>query len=343
MAARDYTVSGASIAALLGWTHRRGIDLSDVVTELGLARVDLAEPELRVPARLNDALWSAAVTRAKDPSLGLRFAEALDLDAFHLVGHLATSSATVGEAIDRVVAFSRLLHDAGRTELEVRRDRALLYPGCRGLPAPAPAPIAEFNAASAVMLVRFIVDDARWAPRSVAFRHAAPADARPHRALFGCTVGFDANEDVIELSRADLARPVRVERRTRVGRYLEQYARSLLASLPPQDETTTDRVHRVVVAAIGPDGPPSFADVAARLATSERTLQRRLSQEGTTFSAVVDQARRVLAERHLSAGTLGLTEIAFLLGFRDATTFPKAFRRWTGVTPGTWRKRRAAP
>lgn len=90
-----------------------------------------------------------------------------------------------------------------------------------------------------------------------------------------------------------------------------------------------------------PSGRPDVGEIARRLGMSERTLQRRITEEGHSFRALLVQARRELGHRLLSDQALDLDEIAFLLGFQDATSFHRAFRVWEGVTPGRWRALRS--
>lgn len=338
MGSPSWTISGSSVAALLAYAKSRQVDLRGWLQPLGLGSVDLLAPETRVPTKTNDALWAEAVRQLHDDALGLHFAQVLDLDAFHLVGHLALSSRTVGEALERVVEFSRLLHDAGRTELEyTAQGRVLLFPGCRGLPAPPPRHIAEFTTASVVLLVRLVTAEPGWRPEEVRFHHSAPADTSPHRALFGCSPVFDALEDCLVLDEASLRLPVRVAGPSRIGRYLEGYARELLSQLPNTDDSLEAQVRRAIITSLM-GRVPSVDEVAQRLGLTARTLQRRLASVGLGFTALVDDVRRASAERYLADGALPLAEISFLLGFTEPSTFHKAFRRWTGQTPGAFRQ-----
>jgi AraC-like DNA-binding protein len=334
----SYTVSGASVAALLAHARGRGVDLSDAVAEVGLAGRDLAAPEERVEVAANDHLWREAASRSRDPDFGLRFAERLDLDAFHLVGHLAASSRTLGEALERIVAFSRLLHDAGRTELEREGELARFYPGCRGLPARPPRHVAEFVTASAVLLGRAITQRP-WVPVAVAFEHPPPPSVAGHERVFGRVPEFRALETCLVLDGATLALPVAPRPATSVGKYLESYGQALLEALGP---STPDDLEGQVLRALASglqSGAVGIDPVARRLGLSSRTLQRRLAESGTRFADLVDRARRTAAERYLADGVLPLAEIGYLLGFADPSNFHRAFRRWTGVTPGEYARR----
>ena len=96
------------------------------------------------------------------------------------------------------------------------------------------------------------------------------------------------------------------------------------------------QARRVVLGAIA-QGEPEVAAVARSLATSERSLQRRLQEEGTSFREVVDDARKQLAVGYLGDRRLAVSEVAYLLGYSEAGAFVRAFKRWTGKTPGEMR------
>jgi AraC-like DNA-binding protein len=337
-AGATYSVSGASVAALARFAASRGGTIEPALAELGLHLDELARPEARVPASANDAVWDAAVRTTGDADLGLHFAERVDLDAFHLVGHLATTAGTFGDALERIVAYSRLLHDAGRTEVEHDTRSARVYPGCRGLPFSPPRQVAEFSAASLVLLGR-MVTGAHWVPIEVAFEHGAPARTAEHLRVFGVVPRFAAPETVVVLPRDVLRLPVRTGGSS-LGSYLEAYARELLTRLPEHDASAAAQVQRALAVAVT-HGVPDIDSVAARLGTTSRTLQRRLKEEGTTFAELSDVVRRSSAERYLADGRLPLAEIAFLLGFQDPSNFHKAFRRWTGSTPAAYRDHHA--
>ena len=203
--------------------------------------------------------------------------------------------------LDRIVAFSRLLHDAGRTEMEREGGIARVYPGCRGLPFDPPRQVAEFTTASVVLLGRMVTGQ-QWSPREVHFTHRAPTKLREHQRIFGVTPIFDAKETMVVLDASVLAMPVRTGG-SQIGAYLEAYARELLARLPETETSVRARVERALATGVT-HGIPDVGAVASQLAMTPRTLQRRLSDEGTTFAELSDRVRRSAAERYLKDARL---------------------------------------
>lgn len=330
-----YTVAAATVAGLLAYAEQLGIDSASIVRELELDAATLRDPEARITHQLNHRAWERVAEISGDPDFGLHMAERMNLDAFHVLGHLAAHSATVGTAFARIVAYSRLLHDAGRVEVERDGDEVVVYPGCRGLLHAWPRQIAEFSAASVLTLTRLITGVARRATR-VGFKHPRPASLTEHARIFGVNPRFGVDETFVSFPAAMLDSPV-IGAQAGLSTFLDAYARELVAKLPVSDKAELqDTVRRLIADAL-PKGVPTIAEVAAQLATTPRTLQRRLGERGSSFQTLLDEARRDFAERYVLDGTLALAEIAFLLGFADPSNFHRAFRRWTGTTPMAFR------
>jgi AraC-like DNA-binding protein len=87
-------------------------------------------------------------------------------------------------------------------------------------------------------------------------------------------------------------------------------------------------------------GVPTVEDVARRMATSERTLRRRLEEGGSSFRELLDDTRERLARNYVRDRRMALSEVAFMLGFSEPSAFHRAFKRWTGTTPAAFRSRR---
>lgn len=333
-AGAKFTVSGGSVLALLGYAKSRGISGDGVLEAVGLTFDALVGPEARVSQAANDLIYETLAKRSRDPDFGLHFGEHLDLEGFHVLGHLAAHSATLGEAFERIAAHSRLLHDSGRVVIERDADATTVHPGCHGLLHTWPRHIAEFAATSVMSIGRRITGRPFVAER-VTFRHPAPERVAEHVRIFGVLPEFGHFETAVVLSNALMELPV-LGRAAGLVTYLDAYARDVIARMPHNDDLVT-QVHRAVAVEIARRSP-EIEEIASQLGMTARTLQRRLAEHGTTFQAVSDAVRRSFAERYLGDASLSLQEVAFLVGFADPSNFHRAFRRWTGATPAEYRK-----
>ena len=334
-----FTVSGPSLLSLLGFAASRGASVTGVLEAHGLSAPGLASPDVRVAQAVNDAVWSEVEQRVATPDLGLSYAHAFSLEHLPVLGHLAAHSATVRQALDRLVRHARILHDAGRLEWAQLEDTVRIYPGCRGLPHAPPRAIAEFSAALVPALLRRLTGRP-WPVLDVTFRHARPASLQGHLRAFDVAPRFDAAEAWVAVPSAVLDAPISGAD-LGLARYLEAYAEALSSVLAPgtAPTSTAARVLDEVLRAM-PEGEVGADRIARRLGLHARTLQRRLATEGTTYAAVVERARRTLAERHLAERGLSVAEVAFLLDDSEPSVFHRAFRRWTGQTPAEFRRAR---
>lgn len=173
-----------------------------------------------------------------------------------------------------------------------------------------------------------------FAPDAVWFRHDAVGSAKAAEDHFQCPVHFGSEVDAL-IVRAEV-----IDRPNRIGD--ESIWRFLSAQLEEtvQQDSKTQPLDRTVVGHVADalsDGPPSIAEIAATLAMSPRTLQRRLAAQGCTFQDLVEKARHELSTRLLADTHYSLAEIAFLTGFSEQSAFSRAFKRWSGMTPGSYR------
>jgi AraC-like DNA-binding protein len=167
--------------------------------------------------------------------------------------------------------------------------------------------------------------------------HARPAHAESYAQAFGAPVRFGTPHNGIVLHRRWLSVPMR-QANPRVSAGFEQHARGLLDKLQHQ-QGIVGRVREEVATQLAALGGISMEQVAKRLGTSVPTLRRRLEVEGVTFTGLLDDLRRELAERYLRETTKTVSEVALLLGFAHVGAFDRAFKRWTGASPKAYRAR----
>jgi AraC-like DNA-binding protein len=189
------------------------------------------------------------------------------------------------------------------------------------------------------VMVRLLVEllGPGWRPRSVWLAHRAPSDRALHRAMFGPSVKFDAPFNGVVCAAADLAAPL-----PEGDSGMAAFARSYLdQALSRHGSRAIDRTRELVTALL-PGGRCTAEQVALHLSIDRRTLHRHLAADGTSFTALLAEVRRELAERQLSQSDRPLAELADLLGFSSASAFAFWFRRHYGCTAGEWRLRMAA-
>lgn len=173
-----------------------------------------------------------------------------------------------------------------------------------------------------------------WSPRRVAFSYRRPDDLREYERLFRCPLVFDSQDSQLVFSRSlwDTEIP---GSDPQLHRVLDEHAHQQLVEHPsPGDITVT--IRRLISAELA-DGAPKLEGMARQLGMSGRSLQRRLGERGLTYGNLLDQVRALHAEAHLRDPDLALSEVSYLLGFLEQSSFSRAFRRWKGISPAQYR------
>jgi AraC-like DNA-binding protein len=330
---KRYTTQVREILLLLGAAEALGLARGELLRAAGLSAEQLRDPEARISHLAAMALWEEIPRRAGREHFGLELASLVPLGHHDVVDYVARHSGTLGEAFEQVIRFQRLMFDGGAMSLEIDDGGARLRHALRDGSA-VPRHLAETVLALFLLRGRSFVE-APLAPVEVRFRHAAPADTAPHGRLFGGRVRFDQPATELVFAPEAMRLPVSAPDPTLRG-VLERHAVLLLSRVTDPDDLVS-RVRKGVGSSIK-SGVPAAAAVARRLGMSERTLHRRLAGEGHAFQDLVDGVRKEIALEHIRDRDAPIAEVAFLLGFSEASSFHRAFRRWTGTTPALYRR-----
>jgi len=314
-----------------------GADREALLVEAGLVGDDVDE-DSRAPATSLGKLIDAALSSTGDEALMLRAARAVTKDAHGIVGHLAYSCELVGDALLVLTRHFRFCCDlvsatALLDEQTCAADFALA-PEAYSMSAGARQSLTEASAAIMLLHLRNAAGQT-LVPTKVSFRHRGPKDVAPHASLFGVAPVFGAERDGLCFTPDTAALPcAHPDAELRV--VLEPYAEMLLSRRYGNGPWT--RRALTAVSDLLPRGEPHMQNVASTLRLSVRSLQRRLREEGTSFTEVVDSVRRSIAMTYLVESELGASEIAHRLGFADVSSFHRAFRRWTGRAVSSFRQ-----
>ena len=183
-----------------------------------------------------------------------------------------------------------------------------------------------------------IMAGSHWVPREVQFAHDATGTLTEYQSVFGAPVIFGCTRNALVIEREFLKSTVPAADPRLYG-ILSRYLDDVLDRMPRQDGFVASI--RKAIAESLKDGTPKLAGVAKSIATSPRTLQRRLEKHGIDFKKLVHDTRRQFAREYLRDPDTSLTQIAFLLGYSEVSAFNRAFKRWTGSTPLDYRRKKS--
>ncbi|WP_339529281.1 AraC family transcriptional regulator [Pseudomonas mucidolens] len=310
-----------------------GLDSAALCAEAGLDPQHMDDPNARYPLSATTRLWELAVQASGDPAIGLRVSRFVSPTTFHALGYALVASGSLREVFERIVRYHQVVSDALCLELKHEGERyCFRLLRAEGRPAPAFEAIDAFVAIYVRTCRNRLGRD--YAPLAVYLRRPAPADPEPWHKVFRAPVFFAAEEDRLEFAQADFDSHLD-DANPELAEHNETVLKRTLAQLQP---LTWERKVRSAIEAQLPDGEPGAERIAQALHLSLRSLQRHLADEGCRFDALLNECRENLALQHLRDPDCSLAEISHLLGFADTSSFNRAFKRWTGMTPGQFRE-----
>jgi AraC-like DNA-binding protein len=327
-------VAVAFLRALLDRAGAAGVDTASVLDAIGITRSTLVDVHGWVPVVAMARAWMLVSERAEDADFGLHAAETLPMGVYGVLEYATMSSPDIGETLQRVARYYRLMGAMSELGLDVGAagGRVTLRPVVSLGPVNALRHYHEYTFAFLVTRGRMVGGE-RVKPSEVRFMHAAPASGTAeHARVFQAAVRFDQPTNELHVPRAVMDIPLRAADPASAA-ILSRTGETMLAA---EGGDELERVRTAASAALE-EGDARLELVARRLGVGARTLQRRLGGRGTTYARILDEVRREKAERWVEQGTMSLGEIAFGLGFSEPSAFHRAFKRWTGRTPGGYR------
>jgi len=335
VAIRNATVRISTVLAIPEVLRSLGVDPAEVLAEQGLESTLFDSPDNRISQTARSRLLAHCADRTGRPHFGLLVCQHVGLTSLGLVGLLAKYSTDVATALRSIARFVHLHSRGVGLDLAIDGERSVLT---LGLPDfVATEHLGDGGTAMLLSIMRELCGR-NWVPTEAFFAHRRPEDVEPYRRIFGAPLRFDAENYGLVFATRWLGRPL-PDVDPELSRLLQQQIDVLEArhgdDLPVQ-------VRSVLQSALM-TGNASADRIATLFSMHSRTLHRHLAGFGTSFRALVDDTRFEIARQMLVDSALDVRRIADMLGYADASAFTRAFRRWSGTTPATWRSQRTAP
>lgn len=329
-------VSVLAIRAVIAELARRGIPPSSLLEHDPIPESELSDMCCSISASQCARLLERAMKLSGDPGLGLSVGFYAPERTFQLVAHLALTVPTAEDAIAVLAHYAPLLASGLQFSLGRDRDRAVLRYDFHDAPHDASYRFGiECVAASCVRLV-FQHFAPYQHPIALRFRYAEPHHVERYRTRFGCEVSFGQRENALDFEAAILPR-----RQSCADRSMEQSLRKaadrmLRQKAPPTYAERVRAVLRREPDLCNPDGDR----IALALGVNLRGLRRRLAREGVSWNTLLEEVQSDIARRELQRPEATVREVAERLGYSEPRAFYRAFKRWTGETPKTFRESR---
>ena len=301
-----------------------------------IAPADLQRPEARITALQMEWLSAAAMQALDDEALGW-FSRPLPWGSYGMLARASLSAPTLGVALKRWCRHHGLLTRDITLAVQTEGDEARIVLG-EHRPPGGDGSLREFCFVSVLRNIHGLacwLIDSRIPLLGASFPFAAPPHAEAYRVLFDGPTRFDAELTAIRFDARYLDLPVKRDE----AAMNQMLQRALPIQVRPyrRDRLLVQRVRQVLLNQ--PQDAHNADDLAALLHTSARTLHRQLKEEGATLQALKDEVRRERAMALLQRTNKPIKQIAEAAGFQNEKSFIRAFRGWTGVTPGEWREK----
>lgn len=313
----------------------QGLDVARLFEAAGIDIALLQKADARFDPEEVSRLWELAVAWSGNPALGMDRELTSRHVNFDMVGYVMLASPTLKAGLKNFARYLAVISDAATFELEPQgAQQCWLVLGHIGNTRPVPRQRQEYGLLALSTLCRWITRrDVQ--PRAAEFTFPEPVDTAPYLRAFGCPVRFNQPATRLLLDNTDLDTPLPSSDPV----LFDMHQRLIEARLVRLGNASTGHrvseeiIHRLHL------GEPRREDIASGLAMADRTLQRRLHEEHTSFQQLLDDARRDLAQKYLAEVRYTLGQVADLLGFADQSNFFRANKRWFGVSPGQYRAR----
>jgi AraC-like DNA-binding protein len=322
----------ALVRAMVLAYEARGMDPAGALQQAQITPAQLRKPGASITAAQMEVISGAAMRELDDEGLGC-FVRPLPWGSYGMLARASLSSPTLGVALKRWCRHHGLLTPDARLAVTVDGEIASIELHLLR----DPGPMAELCAVSLLRNIHGLASwyvDSRVALLGAQFAHAAPRHAEAYAVLFDGPIRFDAAHAAIHFDARYLSLPVR--RDEAAMNQLLQRALPLTVRSFRRDRLLVQRVRQVL--ASRPQDAHSANDLATLLNTSPRTLHRQLKDEGASLQSLKDEVRRQLATDLLLRTKRPIKQVAEAAGFQNEKSFIRAFKGWTGQSPGDWRR-----
>lgn len=309
--------------------NANGVCAEDVFRLADLDISALNQPDARYPVENMSRLWELAAKACNDDAFALSIPPHVQPGTLHGLGLALIASATLGEGLQRLERFSHIVSTAANVVISIEgNDVVIEYsPVC-----PVATQAMEAFLATTLQFSRSMIQNPNFAVKRCQLRSETPEVSDVYDKFFGCEVEFDQPRWALIVDQAVLATPIPLANAA-LAAANDEVVSQYLATLK---DNIVDMARQVILEMLA-TGLPHVEDVAAKLNLSPRSLQRQLSKADKNFTHIREGVQRELAERWVGQTQRSFAEITFRLGFNDQSNFNKAFKRWTGKTPGEYR------
>lgn len=338
---QEATFSIAIVRDIVQYVAAQGVEINRLYSAANIDPLWLDDPDRQVSGEVLKYLWREASAQTGDHHLGLHIGEAFDLSAIGIVGYVLLNCETYGQVLEKLSQYTRLFSQG--VVIQHRDSDGWVQCDCeivgnvKNYLLDEPRHPIESTFAALMTATQQLTGNSLPA-HAVWFQHPSPEDCSEHQRIFQTLVQFSQPMNRIVFKSTCLDWSVR-SANTNLLSVFELHAATMLKA-QNQAHSYTQKVMQAITHHLQGEVPIIDA-IARNLMISVRQLQRELQAENTSYQQLLDETRKELALRHLKNQETSIHDVAFLLGFSEPSAFHRAFKRWTGQTPRSYRSNQA--
>lgn len=320
------------ISVLYSILEKSGMDPDAIEKQTGVAQDILQVPDVSLPLEQFIRLWKTAIDATGDPALAIHLSETYEKETMHFVATIALNCKNLLEAAKAWGKYARLVCDADTVTIE-ETEESLIIAYSNSSPEHQNIWIPEHYLSLLIQHARTFTQK-NIVPLEVCFQHSDPGYSKEYKQFFKTSVLFEQEQNAVYLDKSDCYQAIQY-RDPYLQKLLKDYANQHLKQVSAQD--SLEKLMASYIIETLPKGVVNIETTARALNMSRSTLQRKLNQSGTSFKTIVEEIRQKLARVYLEH-QFKISQIAYLLGYSEPSTFHHAFKRWFGISPGEFAK-----
>lgn len=332
---QEATFSIAIVRDIVQYVAAHGVEANLLYRAAHIDPTWLDDPDRQVSGEVLKYLWREAITQTSDCDLGLHIGEAFDLAAIGIVGYVLLNCKTYRQVLEKLSQYTRLFSQGVAIHHQVVdgwvQCDCEIVGNLKNYLLDEPRHPIESTFAALIMATQQLTGNVLQA-HAVWFQHPCPKDCDEHQRIFQTIVQFSKPVNRIIFSAPCLEWSVR-SANSNLLVVFERHAETMLKA---QSQSYSQKVMQTITQQLQGE-VPSIEAIAHSLVISVRQLQRELQVESTSYQKLLEETRKELAIQHFKNPETSIHDVAFLLGFSEPSAFHRAFKRWTGQTPQSYR------
>lgn len=321
----------SSLARFEEFSKQNGLDHQHMLDAVGLPQNLLEHPESLISYQSFEQLMELCAEQSGNPVFGLEYGLFQGVDIFGPLLYLLKNAQTIGDSLVELASYYHL-HSSGALVTVEQHDSLVILSYKPTLDNDNPSSqTIELAIGVGKQLLQALLGKS-WQPQAIYLQHAPGTDSRAYRRLLGLTPQFNSETNGCVFAAAALKIPL-----SQSDPVLHQLMRQHMDKLDkiPMKELPSYVQH--LISSFLPNGRVTVEHIAGYMLLSQRTLQRCLADEGSSFKQLLETTRKTMATRYLRDSDISLTQLSGLLGYADLVAFSRAFQRWYGKSPRQWR------